>query len=175
MGMAECAINLEGLDQALRKYVEANDGKLPKGDNWQKEVGKYLAFDKETKDQPIFKLWSSEGEWSCGKNSKTGFAFNDAWAGKKLSDAIAKGKNEVLIFETSSVAYNKHEVYKALPYDKSPMALEGALDERRGWAVITAGAGMGFVDKSGNVSADKKFSGSSKGLKIQTTSGGSGE
>ncbi len=141
MGVGECAINVQMMSSALKSYQSANGGKMPKADTWQTDIAKYMKKDKdleEMKDSPVkFNIWTPGGEWSCGSKTKTGFAFNDAFSGKTLAEAMKISATDPAIFETKTVGYNQHSKYVALPESESPQVLEGIADSNRGWFLVT--------------------------------------
>lgn len=167
MGAGECAINVKMMSAALKNYQAANGGKLPKAETWQTDISKYLMPDKDLndmKESPIkFNIWTPGGEWSCGSKTKTGFAFNEAFSGKTLPEAIKISATDPAIFEIKSVGYNQHTKYKALPESESPQMLEGIADSNRGWFLVTPdGAIKGMNSKKkGGGSVDFNFDSSS--------------
>lgn len=175
MAMAECAANVDALGKAMQGYAEKNGGKLPPVKSWQTDVAPYLVFDKVKGETDLMRFWTKEGEWSCGRNTKTGFAYNDDVAGKKLADIAAKDPLAVLVYETKTIGYNAHAPYKPQAHSESPDAIEGLVKEKRGWAVVTASGKVGFVNKNGKVSDAANFSSSKNGINIETSSSSNAE
>lgn len=176
MAMVECGLNVDAMGKAVQTYASKNNGKLPPAKSWQTDIAPYLSFDKSKGDgEQLMNLWTKEGEWSCGRKSKTGFAFNEAMSGKKLADIAAKDATAVIVFETTKVGYNAHAPYKALPFADSPVMFEGLMDEKRGWAVVTASGKVGFLNKKGGISDPAEFSNSKSGIKIDSSSSSNSE
>lgn len=169
MSMGGCAINASRLATAIEDYSKANNGKLPKADQWQTALSKYMpALDKKEKDAPI-KFWTADGEWSCEEDGvKSGFVFNSNYSEKNIKDI--KGEEPlVVVFESTKVGFNKNEPYKAQPYELSPKVMGGlgGIKERRGWYVITTKGEVESIGKDGKIVTDNKSfnAGFRKGIK----------
>jgi hypothetical protein len=158
MSLGGCFVNAGVITEATKEYV-AKNGKYPEADKWQTELAKYIKTD-EKEAQEMRKIGmnvlSANGEWSCDNNGvKTGFAFNKAFSGKKASEVTGKdGQPAIVIFETTTVAYNQNSEYKPLPFDQSPNVMGDMVKEKRGWIVITGEGGLGTIDKSGKFSSE---------------------
>jgi hypothetical protein len=137
--MAECVMNYEYVDRALKKYTAEHDGKLPSAATWQDELTPYV--EKETehdrgKTGP-FKVLDPRGTWGCGTAAEqTGMAFNESVNGKTLTDAM---KNDtVVIFETKNSGRNLVEKYVDRDKSSSPKLM----GKPRGWMTIQASTGF---------------------------------
>ena len=138
MAIGGCVANVSGMQKALRRYSAEHDGKLPSAATWQKDIGKYLDFGKDSKDAPM-KLWTADGEWSCEEGGdKTGFMFNEGLSGKKVADVTKANPNAIAIFETKTVSLNQAGKLVKLPFDESPKIMSDFSKERRGWMLIDA-------------------------------------
>jgi hypothetical protein len=162
VGMGQCAVNVKLMSDALKGYAAANGGKLPPAATWQTDLAKYFKVEKDMKDlddlkgSPIeFKIWTANGEWSCGQQEKTGFAFNESLAGKAIEDVMKSSAKTPVIFETNKVAFNQHSKYVPVDNSKGPLMLEGMGDARRPWFLVMAdGAIEGISDKKNKGSGD---------------------
>lgn len=159
MTMGGCNINASRLAKAIDSYAIANNGKLPKADQWQTALAKYLPpIDKSDEGAPI-KFWKADGEWSCEEDGiKTGFVFNSDYSEKDIKSIKGEGPL-VAVFETKNFGFNKSAPYKAPPFDESPKVMGGigGIKERRGWYVVTVGGKLESIDKSGKVETKKTF------------------
>jgi hypothetical protein len=144
--IGSCVINTQVMDESLKMYVKENKDTLPKAGEWQTDLQKHFKLDESLKkDSGPLKLWTPSGVWSCkGDETETGFAFNDEFAGKKLSE-IKDPSQAVLIYETKTVGFNQHGKYEQLPFDSAPKIL----GKKLGWMVITADFEVNFVTKDG--------------------------
>jgi hypothetical protein len=174
MSMGGCAINAERLAEATKAYAAANNGKLPKADEWQTALGKYLPAESKRGDEAPFKFWKADGEWSCEEDGKkSGFVFNTDLSEKKISD-LKPGEASIAIFESRQFGFNKSMKYAVQPFEESPKVMGGmgGIKERRGWYVITAKGEVESIDKDGKI--DKNANSFSSGFKRGTKAGKEG-
>lgn len=152
MKMGGCIANTDRMAEALRKYAENNNGKLPKASEWQVSLAKYFPAVTEDMKQAPMDFWSAEGEWSCSEgDGKTGFAFNSKMSEKSIK-GLKLGEANVAIFETNEVKKNNHSEYKPLDFKLSPLVLggmSGTVDEHRGWMIVDASGDTYFIGKDG--------------------------
>jgi hypothetical protein len=154
-GLVGCQLSVAAGADALRAYTQENGGKLPPAKTWRQALAPFL--DKELsvsneKDNPFSKsLWKSGQAWGCNESSmQTGFAFNEAYAGKSLQ-SIKDQANAVIIFEVPERKDNAVQKYKPQDFAKSPRIQIATISEPRGWYVITADGEAGAITKNGKV------------------------
>lgn len=130
-----CTIAMTGISRALQDYTKANGGKLPSAATWQTDIAPY--YDKMLKNESAgpFTIPTSTEPFGCGEgSSKTSFAFNAAYAGKKLSE-IKNPDDVILVFETTGTPQmNKSGSYKDLGKAASPKIF----GQPRGWFALNA-------------------------------------
>ena len=133
--MIGCTIAMNGISRALEDYTKANGGKLPPAATWQTDIAPY--YDKVLKgeDAGPFAIPTSKEPFGCGEGSaKTPFAFNTAFAGKKIADIKDKDA-AILVFETTGTPeLNKSGGYKDLGSAASPKIF----NQPRGWFALNA-------------------------------------
>jgi hypothetical protein len=142
--MAECMMNYGFVDQALRKYEQANGGKLPPVDKWQDELAPFVAkeISSEKMDGNPFKIMDPNGDWGCTTGgTKTGMAFNTEIAGKTMAEVRAS--DSVIIFESPQHGRNLALKYEKLSRASSPKMM----GQPRGWIYIQGGRGLIMDEK----------------------------
>lgn len=133
--VANCALSMQAMRDAMVLYANAHGGVLPKAENWQKDIQPFYKqalskrdfqksmpgnFPSELRITPI----APEAEWACSfaNGVKTGIAFNKDLAGKKLAD-IKEPKTTILLFEVAKPGTNLAEPFKPLARADSPKIL----------------------------------------------------
>ncbi len=168
-----CTIAMTGISSALRKYSEANGGKLPPAESWQTAIAPY--YDKSlTKDEAgPFTIPNSKEPFGCGEGKdKTAFVFNAQYGGKKLAE-IPNASDAVLVYETNGPArMNASGTYKDLGKAASPKIFNAP----RGWFAVNGALEIVTVEdgRMKTTGAGRRFRASAttgSGVKVETGSG----
>jgi hypothetical protein len=128
-----CEVGLKDVHEAMKDYAADHKGLLPPAATWEDDIRPYYTKElgKHKKSGP-FKLMPAAGPWGCGAGSTgTGFCYNSALAGKKLS-GIAD-RSLPLVFEVPTVGSNQANTYTKLDPKTSPKIV----NEPRGWMIVT--------------------------------------
>ncbi len=148
--MAELGLN----HKAITAYAQANNDTLPPAENWQDEIATY--YEKEHGEwKKVEDAWrkvpfvgmdiktAPAGQAAgCGFGEpKTGFAYNQEVAGKKLADVSS---STPLLFEVKEAGYSAAASFVKAPEDQSPK-FQG---KPRGWFSVSIG---------GSIEAEKEF------------------